>query len=247
MGFVQQEKIRVPWCFVSNTRSPGREPPLEWKNLAHVPCSQFHSTSGKSSVPKSSSCKKDFLHLHCANEKTPFYEVLNIYLKYKRPADGWPHHPWHPLRFTPSSRFGEDNSVAYTALSLCVFTSPMRVTNCSKHQAADTSSNVCTLLGHTTCDNTKCCDDDRKLKPCREAMLPHPNWSNPEAARLSAAGGHHHSSLKDSRGKGIMLGWCAALNEWSKQKCREPLQPEAAAAEQQPPCLFPVSKQGDSS
>lgn len=99
MGFVQQEKIRVPWCFVSNTRSPGWEPPLKWKNLAHVPCSQFHSTSGKSSVPKSSSCKKDFLHLHSANEKTSFYEVLNIYLKYKWPADGWPHHPWHPLRF----------------------------------------------------------------------------------------------------------------------------------------------------
>lgn len=33
---------------------------------------------------------------------------------------------------------------------------------------------------------------------------------NPEAARLSAVGGHHHSSLEDCGGKGIIICWHAS-------------------------------------
>lgn len=205
MVFVQQEKERVPWYLMSNTGPTGLESPLEQENLALLLALNF--TPAKSCVPKSSSCKKHFLHLCCANEETSVYEgkqiSWDIYLKYKWPADGWAHHAWHPLRFCPFISLWRRQLCCLHSTFLMSFHNSHEGNICSKHQAAVLLKQPHKLM---------------ELKPCREAVLPHPNQSNPEAARLSAAQGHHHSSLKSSRGTGIMLGWWAVLNN---QECRE--------------------------
>lgn len=114
-GFCAARKIRVPWCFISNSGPTGWEPPLDWDNLAPVPRSQFHTTSGKSCVPKSSSCKKDFLHLCCANNESCVYEGKHMFLIFisnisdQQMDDSITH--GIPSDFAPLSCFGEGNSV----------------------------------------------------------------------------------------------------------------------------------------
>lgn len=59
-----------------------------------------------------------------------FYEgkqiSWDIYLKYKRPADGWAHHAWHPLRFCPFILLWRRQLCCLHRLSLWVFITPMR-------------------------------------------------------------------------------------------------------------------------
>lgn len=210
MVFVQQEKERVPWYLMSNTGPTGLESRLEQENLALLLALNF--TPAKSCVPKSSSCKKHFLHLCCANEETSVYEgkqiSWDIYLKYKWPADGWAHHAWHPLRFCPFISLWRRQLCCLHSTFLMSFHNSHEGNTCSKHQAAGTSETATQTHGTQALQGSSAAPS-QSIKPRGSKAL-----SSSRAPSLQPEKQQRHRDNAGLMGSSEQAGMQGAEQQW---------------------------------